>query len=775
MGGQAAINLISNIKHLEYTRLKPNGSSIDEMEQILYLLRLNNFCDPKCNFELGSTRLFMISSKLLPMVPNEIETADVIKKAIQAKPDFGDLDIGIKLRQGVTPQMVTDFFNKVNPAKYAASTNGTEVSIAVCLHAYPNKVIQIDLVCIKDEAATVFNHFASMADMAVGIKGIVRDVMIRSIAACYPIEDGLMQVLRRVVVTSDACKEFAEKYKNNKPDFQLRYSMMAEGLAYRITWIVNGNEKTFSINGKDINYVHKVSSDVKPIGFNDMDSIAKILGFNYTQHLYHATTMAKVISTYDVDLRQKIWTKFTEVMKTKAPSDTRLLGQITEAELTTALRYLKPYFQLPMQDAMRMPSIPHWEQMTAGQYERLFENDQVEVSEKYDGSNISFGVNDQGKIYAKSKRGIAITDPNEFDTMGFLYDNDIFHGFADMLRFLQDIQFETICPEGVQIFGEMFCKARMNVIEYDPDTIGKGLVIIFRAYKNGVDIFDTRDLSKIFVNLCRNSCEKGFRWDFRLKQCVDIGLDYNRLRKFHNPESLQLISSRKRTEEVKEHKEQFQKFLIETKNELLPSVRNVQSNLGASEIEGLIIRNPINGAMAKLVDLEDFGARRLEQWAGMDMIKEFRKEVHKELTDNIGILKADIFVMETKQHQKIQEAMELYGSKFNDIDQVIDVLFNDAVAEVAYSRFFLGEYFEKLKVWLTRHIIKMYHFREDMKRDNPQAYQEMINAFNIEIQNVINLKDAVIGNDDPVTDIIKYILGIKVVDDFKKRYVLSSR
>lgn len=774
MGGQAAINLIAGAKnkHLEYIRLKPNIQSIDEMEQIIHLLRLNNFCDPKCNFELGSTRLFMVSTGLLKPNPNEIETLEIINKAKETKIDFGDLDIGIKLREGITPQIITDFFNTVNPAKYAASTNGTEVSIAVCLHAYPNKVIQIDLVCMKDEAATTFNHFASMADMAVGIKGVVRDVLIRSIAACYPIKEDLMDILHRAVKTSEAYKSFSEKYKNNKPNFRLRYSMMAEGLAYHITWLVDGKEKTFSKKGVDMNYLHRIHPNFLPIGFDEIEMIAKALKFKDLQHLYHATTMAKVIGEYDEELRKKIWDKFTDTIKTKTSTSTRIVGQITEAELTTALRYLKPHFNLPMQDVIRMPSISHWEQMSATQYEKLFDGNTLEVSEKYDGSNISFGVNEESKVYVKSKRGIAITDPNEFDNMAKLYDNDIFYEFADILRFLQDIHFEALCPVGVQIFGEMFCKARMNVIAYNAEIIGTGLVVIFGAYKNGTDIFNSNTLTNIFIKLRQYSYAEKLHWDFKLKQCLNLKLNYERLKEFHNPESLQKLKSRSRYDiGIKKYKEQFQNFLTETKKELLPFIHSVQSNLGSTEIEGLIIRNPLNGAMAKIVDLDDFGARRLEQWAGMGKVKEFRKEVFKEFTDNIGILKADIFALESKQHQKIQEAIELHGDKFSHIDQVVDVLFNDAVGEIPYHHFTHGEYFEKLKVWLLKHKIKMLEYKEALSQDNPQAYQEMINAFNIENQNIEILQNSI--HNDPITEIIKYVLGIKVIDDFKKRYVKS--
>ena len=774
MGGQAVINLISNTKNLEYTRCKPNYETINELEEILYLLRVYNFCDPKCNFELGSTRLFMISAGLLKPNPSEIETLDVINKARETKTDFGDVDIGIKLNEGVTPKTITDFFNTYKPSKYRAVTNGTEVSIGVCLHAKPNKVIQIDLVCIKDEVSTLFNHFASMADMAAGIKGVARDVLIRSIAACYPIDTHSMEILRRIVIESEAYKDFNIKYKNNKIEFKIRYSMMSLGLAYHITWIVDGKEKTYSKNGIEYNYIHNISTNRFGwvTGFNEIQQIANALDFKDKQHLYHATTMAKVISGYDSELRQKIWDKFTDTMKTKTSTSTRIVGQITEAELTTALRYLKPYFNLPMQDTIRMPSIPHWDQISAAQYEKLLNGDALEVSEKYDGSNVSFGVNEEGKIYAKSKRGIAITDPDEFDNMAVLYDNDIFYSFSNLLRFLQDIEFETICPIGVQIFGEMFCKARMNVIEYDPKIIGTGLIVIFGAYKNGTDIFDTKKLTRIFLDLHRHTRLKCFFWDFRLKQCINIGLDYNRLQEFHNPESLQKLKSRSRTVEgIKEYKEQFQKFLTETKKELLSLSRAVQSNLGSVEIEGLIIRNPVNGAMAKIVDLDDFGARRLEQWSGMGKIKEFRKEVFKELTDNLGILNADIFIFESKQHQKIQEVMELRGDKFSYIDQVIDVLFNDAISEIPYHHFTHGEYFEKLKVWLLKHKIKMHQYKETLRTDNFQAYQEMINAFNIENQNIENLQNSIYN--DPITEVIKYILGIKVIDDFKKRYVKS--
>jgi len=63
----------------------------------------------------------------------------------------------------------------------------------------------------------------------------------------------------------------------------------------------------------------------------------------------------------------------------------------------------------------------------------------------------------------------------------------------------------------------------------------------------------------------------------------------------------------------------------------------------------------------------------------------------------------------------------------------------------------------------------MLEYKEALSQDNPQAYQEMINAFNVETQNIENLQSGL--HNDPITEIIKYILGMKAINNFEKLYV----
>ena len=114
------------------------------------------------------------------------------------------------------------------------------------------------------------------------------------------------------------------------------------------------------------------------------------------------------------------------------------------------------------------------------------------------------------------------------------------------------------------------------------------------------------------------------------------------------------------------------------------SLGTVPSSLGASEIEGAIIRNMQTGAIAKLVDLEGFGRRRAEQWAGVDALKDYRKSLYNELKD-VVLNNADIFVLDDKQVQKLTDAMEVRGSRFSNLDEMLDVLYGDASSEVQFK------------------------------------------------------------------------------------------
>jgi len=497
-GGQAALNLLVQLKKdsenekLEYVRANPTSEVLEEIQKLLTILRSKNFIDSRePSFYLGSSRLFAIKAGIRAPEPNEIETPEVIQKALQTKKDFGDVDLDVYFQSGVTTKSIKDFLNSQFPGKYQADAAGEEVNVAVVV-GNTNSVIQIDIVNIEDkEKYFGVSQFASMADMAQNIKGVVRDLLIRGIAATTSITPSKTQFLDSAIKSSQEYQTFKEKnQKKGEVTYDIRYTLGGEGLAYKINWMVDGASKSYSKGGIKFDQLQRFikGKEVDPVTYEDLETLAAILGFSNPEHLKHVVKMAELVSTFNLERKQRLWDNLVKNIQSKLPNPQtgRMVGQITLPEAKSAFEFLKPYFkgvnteeytqlfgESLVEEAAKMVSIPHIDQMTAKDFCNLFSGGAWEVSEKYDGSNVSFGLTEEGNIFVKSKKGNPTTETAEFFEQAKKYDNDIFEGFGKLLEVLQqsDVkrlfsQLNGMIGSPLQIFGELFSKPHMNVIPY---------------------------------------------------------------------------------------------------------------------------------------------------------------------------------------------------------------------------------------------------------------------------------------------------------------------
>lgn len=811
-GGQAAENLIVNLKkntgneNLKYVRANPTPEVLEEIKKLLTLLRSKNFIDSKePSYYLGSSRLFAIKAGLRAPEPNEIETPEIIQKALATKKDFGDVDLDVYFREGVSTKEVKDFLNTEFPGKYAADTAAEEVNTAVIV-GDSNNVIQIDIVNIEGKEKYLgVSQFASMADMAQGIKGVVRDLLIRGIAASTPIRPQKTKILDQAIKNTEEYKKFVEKYKKNgEITYDIRYTLGGDGLAYKINWMVNGISRNYSKGGVKFDQLQRFvrGKEVNPVTYEDLDTLAAILGFSNPEHLKHVVKMAELVSTFDPERKQKLWDNLVKNIKSKLPNPAtgRTQGQISNQEAKSAFEYLKPFFgnvnteeyvQLfgeSLNEAVKMVSIPHIDQMTAKDFCNLFSGGAWEVSEKYDGSNVSFGLTEEGEVFVKSKKGNPTTDSSEFFTQAKNYDNDIFEGFGKLLQTLQQsnvkrliAQLSEMINSPIQIFGELFSKPHMNVIPYAEEYIGKGAVVIFGIIKldspKGTDITTTRE-GKVIKDKIIDFLNKSTEWKFYDKKplALDIKDDIkNQIVKTCSAENMAIMASRKRSGNEAEMKakavKEFEILKSLIKKTLLSSLGSVPSSLGASEIEGAIIRNMENGAIAKLVDLEGFGRRRAEQWAGVDALKDYRKNLYNQLREDI-LKNADIFVLDDKQVQKLTNAMETKGSRFTSLDEILDVLYGDAVEEVEFkeAKQMVSDLSQSLKQYQKDIEGALREVRsEDTKgledtRRAIEAEKKRINSF------IGELNSRVSSSQNPYLSVIQFVLGPKTLEELTQKF-----
>lgn len=811
-GGQAAENLIADLKRntnnddLKYVRANSSSEVLEEIQKLLTILRSKGFVDSRePSFYLGSSRLFAIKAGIKAPEPNEVETQEIIQKALSTKKDFGDIDLDVYFQDGITTKQIKDFLNSEFPGKYAADTAAEEVNTAV-LVGDSNNVIQIDIVNIKGkEKYFGVSQFASMADMAQGIKGVVRDLLVRGIAASTPISPKKTKILDQYIKNTEEYKNFVEKNKKNgEVTYDIRYTLGGDGLAFKINWMVNGVSKSYSKGGIKFDQLQRFvrGKEVDPVTYEDLDTLAAILGFSNPEHLKHVVKMAELVYTFDSERKQKIWDSLVKNIKSKLPNlaTGRTQGQISNQEAKSAFEYLKPFFgdvnteeyiQLfgeSLNEAVKMVSIPHIDQMTAKDFCNLFSGGAWEVSEKYDGSNVSFGLTEEGQIFVKSKKGNPVTDPSEFYKQAELYDNDIFEGFARFLEILQNSKVNQLLEHlggmigsPIQIFGEMFSKAHMNVIPYAEDLIGNGATVIFGVIKldspKGTDITTTKEGKVIkdkIIELLNNSTN----WKFYDKKPLALDIDKtikSQIQKTCGAENIAVMASRKRTGNEAEMKakavKEFEILKSLIKKTLLGSLGAVPSSLGASEIEGAIIRNMETGAIAKLVDLEGFGKRRAEQWAGVDALKDYRKNLYKQLQEDI-LKNADIFVLDDKQVQKLTNAMETKGSRFTSLDEILEVLYGDAAEEVEFkeAKQMVSDLTQSLKQYQKDIEEALKEVRsEDSKgledtRKAIEAEKKRVNSF------ISELNSRVSSSQNPYLSVIQFVLGPKTLDELAHKF-----
>lgn len=813
-GGQAAEKLVGTLvtatgnEKLKYVRTTPSPGVLDEIQNLLTLLRTKKFIDPrKPSYYLGSSRLFAIKAGLKAPEPDEIETPEIIDKALQAKKDFGDVDLDVYLNPGATLKDIQIFLNTNYPQKYAASAGGEEINVAVNVEG-TNNVVQIDIVNIKGkEKYFGVSQFASMADMAESIKGVVRDLLIRSIAASTPISSEKRNIIDNLVENSPEYKHFITKNKDKgELSYDVRYTLGGDGLAYRIKWMINGKESSVTLNKVKLDQLHKFinSEEVKPVPYEDIETIAKIMGFQNPNDVKHVVKMAELVSKLDAERKQSIWDTLIKNIKSKLPdlSKGRTQGQISEEEAKKAFEFLKPFFgnidtseykqsfqESLLSEAAKMVSIPHIDQMTAKDFCSLFSGGAWEVSEKYDGSNVSFGLTEEGSLFVKTKRGYPVTDPTEYYRQAKAYDNDIFEGFGRLLEALQQsnlVSFlkrvEEKLKAPVQIFGEMFSKPHMNVIPYAAELIGYGAVVVFGVVKldtpKGTDITTTKPGRIIKDNIIKELNDSS-NWKFYDKKPLELDIDNKikqQITKTCSAENMAVMASRKRTGGEAEAKaiavQEFKKLQAMIKQTLLGAVGKVPSSLGAEEIEGAIIRNMETGAIAKLVDLEGFGKRRAEQWAGIDALKDFRKALYNELKDDV-LQNADIFVLDDKQIQKLTDAMEIQGSRFATLDQMLEVLYGDAAQEIQ---------FKEAKQMVNDLVNSLNKYKKDIEnalakisKTDAKAIEDTKKAIEAEKkridQFVMELTNRLKANENPYLSVIHFVLGPKILDDLSKKFL----
>lgn len=431
-----------------------------------------------------------------------------------------------------------------------------------------------------------------------------------------------------------------------------------------------------------------------------------------------------------------------------------------------------------LEDVIKMPKVPHIEQMSIKQIHNFFTDGEYELSEKMDGANFSIGVID-GQVYGKSKKDKAKFDADYFYANKDL--NDIYIGMGNLLKLLEQNEFAKWYKKKVsqtefhklQIFGEIFYSSQVNAIKYDPDIIGgKGGYVIFGIYADDADITNTVQGKKI-INLFIRDFNQ-YTFPIWIKNVTQYTMEQNTINRLLNYIKINkdILTGHKRDPEFKEKKISAKgtviKLLNSIKTNLLTQTADMKSMLGGDDsIEGLIIKNLKNNQMIKVVDIKRFGELNAKNWANRNELKHLRKGLFKELMSTV-FNNSDIASLPTKQDESIRSYLSItHKKKFESEGEMLAVLVNDMNEEVelkdsvANMKSILNDYIEKL-ILMKDNI--------DITLDK-KHYTDTDYMYKNEISEITQFIEKISKQKSPQVNMMKFMIGNKSFNTLKEKYL----
>jgi len=280
--------------------------------------------------------------------------------------------------------------------------------------------------------------------------------------------------------------------------------------------------------------------------------------------------------------------------------------------------------------------IPHIDELEEEEVQKLL--GLVEVSEKIDGQNLSFGLDAEGEFFTKTKRGTPAYDASVHTDVPYL------EGFERFHRSLEDVETRhwttPVSESNFQIFAELLPYPHTNTVKYDPDFFDDdGALVLFDLFIDG---------------------ERPEDHLFRLKHLASeltSHTDFTVLRK-----SADFME-------------------CDTLNELHQRLKSEDSILGAGEPEGYVVRNTENDAIAKVVDKSRFTEENEDMHrfsnAMEDANRNLKVEVRQQVFDN-----ADVLTNKSKTREKVVEELAARReSGFDDPSEVFEAIIHDLDSE----------------------------------------------------------------------------------------------
>lgn len=356
------------------------------------------------------------------------------------------------------------------------------------------------------------------------------------------------------------------------------------------------------------------------------------------------------------------------------------------------------------EEIVKQASITHMDELKTDDFIRFVKNfidlehRNVEISEKVDGQNFSFGIDENDKFFSKTKTSAPVTDPSVYGEFSFMQGVKDFHNIlANQTRTLLRIKQEVANLTGkgqfvMQIFGELLPSSETNIVKYDKEKIGNGAVVLFNVVVDGKSILQERWAKQVFDMLVRGLDNSG-GWRVYNKFLVNpnkFKFEVNHLitledlyRKYYD-----ILKSRKRADKATKDKAKrvIQMVMDNIKGQFLKQmVMNRKSFLGNIEPEGLILRDFSNNLLVKLVDKDSFteanqaGSKYIKPV--MVAVQATNRKIKDDIFGNADIMKNFAKVIEKSVDWAFTQKQKDPNFKVHSLNDILKVAYDDMVGE----------------------------------------------------------------------------------------------
>lgn len=329
----------------------------------------------------------------------------------------------------------------------------------------------------------------------------------------------------------------------------------------------------------------------------------------------------------------------------------------------------------------QMSKIKHVDELNNDEFESFVEQlknggikKKFEITEKIDGQNLSFGLDEFGKMYTKTKNSEPNYQSFEYKKIPYLegfkeLHNDLSKN-KDILEGIQNHIEKELDDKNfyIQIFSELLYYDRTNLIKYKE---GKKVyfievVLIDSNTPDNQDVLDSNTINtdSNIVDYIIKKLNRIENWEFKKLPVIDVNNDID----------VELNYSGQLTNEDK----------CNWKKKIIYQILNRDDNK-----EGLVFRNKDTNKRYKLVDKDRFSEQNKKSQKTASDIKQLNRWLNNKIRKKV-LSNSDIVSDFKKLKEKLADYLLLIKhasgqEKFYNLQSILEVISEDVMDEVDVS------------------------------------------------------------------------------------------